>query len=128
MLQSLINVLKRAGGKELNFTFVSDSTCSLRLLMEDIQSTNVRESNIRIQLKNFIKKITLLGTLKAQPFDLLTRAQKDSIGPVNSIWYHEAITPRGDKFVDMLEDVKTHNTFLTAELHHEISRGPQRLS
>ena len=41
MLQLLINVVKRPGRNRLNFTFLSDSTCSLRFLKE-------------IQLKNFI--------------------------------------------------------------------------
>ena len=52
MLQPLINVLKGIGGKSLNFTFLSDSTCSLRLLKEDIQSTNKLESNTKIQVQS----------------------------------------------------------------------------
>ena len=114
MLQPLINVLKRAGGKELNFTSVSYSTPSLRLLEGDIQSKKL-ESKTRIQLENFINLSEQFtgGIVRAAWVpsrlnlgDLLTRAPKDPIGLVNSRWYREAITPKGDISINMLEEIK----------------------
>ena len=51
MLQVLINVLKKPGRHMLNFTFFSDTTCFLRFLKEDMQSTNELYFNTRLQLK-----------------------------------------------------------------------------
>jgi len=102
MLQPLINVLRRVGGLGLNFTFISDSTCSLRLLREEIQSTNKLESNTRIQLENLITLSEQFSEGKVRASwvpsrlnlgDLLTRAPKNPINIVNSKWYRNAITP-----------------------------------
>ena len=85
----MIHVLKGAGKNGLNFTIFSDSICSLKLLKEDIQSTNMLEFNTNIQLENFI---VLSEQLPASRFssmvnlaDLLTTTLKDPINKMNLV-------------------------------------------
>ena len=54
MHQPFLNVLKGAEGKGLTFTFMSDSTCSLRLLKKDIQSNISSGLSLGYSWKNFI--------------------------------------------------------------------------
>ena len=79
--------------KGFNFNFMSNSTCFLRLLKENIQSTNKLEFNTRIHLKNFIvlsekfsKDKVRVSSILSKVNLLLTRATKDPIGLVNSVW------------------------------------------
>ena len=45
---------QKARETKLNFTFLSESTCILRLVEKDIQCTDELKSNTKIQLENFI--------------------------------------------------------------------------
>ena len=52
MLKPMLAVLKQVSGDGLNFIFASDSTCSLRLLKEDVRTTNKLASNCQILIQS----------------------------------------------------------------------------
>ena len=47
------------GGPGVNWNFFSDSTCSLKLLKEEVNTTNKLSSNTKIQLE----QLSLLSTM-----------------------------------------------------------------
>ena len=77
----------------------------MRLLIKDIRSTYELESNTRIQLENFNDK-----SCRSTYLD-----PKYPVGLVNSVWYLEEVTPQEDAMVDLLEDLKASNIFLTVK-------------
>ena len=96
LLKQLINLLMKVGGKGLNFTFISDSTCSLQLLKEDLSTTNKLAANSKIQREH----LDLLSTQfcdgevktmwvpsKLNIADTLTKAVNNPVEVVNSQWY-----------------------------------------
>ena len=122
LLKPFINLLMKVGGKGLDFTFISDSTCSLQLLKEDLSTTNKLAANSKIQKEN----LNLLssqfsdGTVRAMWVpsklniaDTLTKAVNNPVQVVNSPWYQNGVMPTGERFVDLLDKLKESNTFLT---------------
>ena len=51
LLKPMLKVLKQVSGDGRNYIFPSDSTCSLRLLKDDVRTTNKLASNSKIQLE-----------------------------------------------------------------------------
>ena len=52
LLKPLLNLLRKVGGRNVDFTFFSDSTCSLWLLRENLLTTNKLAANSKIQKEN----------------------------------------------------------------------------
>ena len=112
----------KVGGKSLNFTFISDSTCSLQLLKEDLSTTNKLAANSKIQKEHLdlLSSQFCDGEVKAMWVpsklniaDTLTKAVNNPVEVVNSQWYRCGVMPNGERFVDLMEKMKGSNTFLT---------------
>ena len=104
LLQPLLAVLRQVAGPKLNFVFLSDSTCSLKLLKDDLLTTNKLSSNSKIQIEqmlmlseNFnegvVRAIWVPGRLNAA--DIVTRAASNPVEVVNSSFYRHGILPAG---------------------------------
>ena len=52
LLKPLLNLLRKVGGRNVDFTFFSYSTCSLWLLRENLLTTNKLAANSKIQKEN----------------------------------------------------------------------------
>ena len=122
LLKPFINLLMRVGGKDIDFTFVSDSTCSLQCLKEDLSTTNKLAANSKIQKENLELLSTQFhgGTVRAiwvpsklNISDTLTKAVNNPIQVVNSAWYQTGVMPNGERFVDLLDKLKENNIFLS---------------
>ena len=72
MIQPMLGVLRKYTDGNLSLTFLSDSICSLKLLKDDLESTNKVVSNTKLQLEH-------LGLLSEMFFE----------GRVKCSWYHQ---------------------------------------
>ena len=84
----------------MDFTFFSDSTCSLWLLRENLLTTNKLAANSKIQKENlellstqFDEGVVRAAWLpsKLNLSDILTRAVVNPVKVVNSSWYRRRI-------------------------------------
>ena len=105
----------------MDFTFFSDSICSLWLLRENLLTTNKLAANSMIQKENlellstqFDEGVVRAAWLpsKLNLSDILKRAVVNPVKVVNSSWYRHGVALSGDKFVDLVGKLKDGNTFL----------------
>ena len=109
-------------GPGLNFTFLSDSTCSLKLLKDDLRTTNKLSSNLKIQIEqmallseNFnegiVRAVWVPGRLNLA--DLVTRASSNPVELINSNFYRSGLLHTGERLVDIVDTMIQDNTYLT---------------
>ena len=102
---------------------LGDSTCSLKLLKEEVNITNRLLANTKIQLEQMallsemfeeaeVKAVWLPSKLNVS--DVLTRASKNPVEVVNSVYYREAVLPSGERLVDLIENLENSNTYVRA--------------
>ena len=115
-------IIKNIGGTGVKWRFIGDSTRSLKLMREDIKTTNKLRFNTKIQLEQLgiLSEMFPDGDIKVMwvpsklnTADLLTRASSQPIEIVNSDFYRNGILPSGEKLVDMVFKMEDENTFLT---------------
>ena len=122
LIKPLLMIIKNIGGRGVKWRFIGDSTCSLKLMREDIKTTNKLSSNTKAQLEQLgmLSEMFSEGDIKVMwvpsklnTADLLTRASNQPIEIVNSEFYRNGILPSGEKLVDMIFKMEDENTFLT---------------
>ena len=100
---------------------MSNSTCSLRFLKEDIRTTNKLASNSKIQIEQMLLLSTMFPkgdvravwcSLKLILSDLITRASNDPIAVANSELYRIGKLPTGECMTDLMSTLVDNNTFV----------------
>ena len=123
IIKPLLAVIHQCGGSGVQWYFFGDSTCSLKLLKEEVNTTNKLSANTKIQLEQMtllsemfqeaeVKAVWLPSRLNVS--DILTRASKDPIEVANSAYYREAVLPSGERLVDLIGKLEESNTYVRA--------------
>ena len=123
MIKPLLAVIHQCGGPDVKWYFFGDSTCSLKLLKEEVNTTNKLSANTKIQLEQMsllsemfqeaeVKAVWLPSRLNVS--DVLTRASKDPVEVANSVYYREAVLPSGERLVDLIGRLEDSNTYVRA--------------
>ena len=107
----------------MKWYFFGDLTCSLKLLREDVNTTNKLSANTKIQLEQMALLSEMFGEAEVKAVwlpsklnvsDVLTRASKNPVEVVNSMYYREAVLPSGERLVDLIEELEKCNTYIRA--------------
>ena len=121
LLEPLLKVLKNIAGEGVNFFFTSDSTCSLRLLKEDVRTTNKLASYSKIQIEQMLLLSTMFpkGDVRAvwcpselNLSDSITRASNNPVAVGNSELYRIGKLPTGECMTDLINTLVDNNTFV----------------